>query len=103
MWYLPCHLESAIRRFLGGKFQALSWRPMEEEEQIHSSGSWPQAVMLRRVSWCLVGDPSGLLLCVPLLPRREARGSARRQQDPSRRHDRVYQSGQPQGSRSVSF
>lgn len=55
------------------------------------------------VSWCLVGDPSGLLLCVPLLPRREARGSARRQQDPSRRHDRVYQSGQPQGSRSVSF
>lgn len=53
-------------------------------------------------SWCLLGDPSRLLLCVPLLPRREARGSARRQQDPSWRHDRVYQSGQPQGSRWVS-
>lgn len=52
--------------------------------------------------WWLPGDPSRLLLCIPVLPRREARGSARRQQDTSRRHDRVYQSGQPQGSRWVS-
>lgn len=50
---------------------------------------------------CPAGDPRWLWLCIPVLPRGEARGLARGQQDPSRGHGGIHQPGQPQGHRWV--